>query len=220
MTDTIPFAAAVQQYRTALATAMRFNDANLSEQGNAQRRRDIVSKARADLLAKRPLLPQSGESRDSVLASMTATTADEIARLQHAQSKVRARLDAGQPLSRIIADADEQTALAIADLVDTLPQVLQSNDGAAIVDETRSLVFDRLADLGVERAATSRDMAQRNAPAIAWHAAMTEAAEHGNASIGAWANVHRADADGYNAVRDSFDGQVDEWLRRLDATEG
>lgn len=212
--------AAVQQYRAALATAMRFNDANLSEQGNAQRRSDVVSKARADLLAKRPLLPQSGESRDAVLASMTPITADAIARLQHEQTKVRALLDAGQPLSHMIANGDAQRALAIADLVETLPQVVDSQHGAAIVDETRSLVFDRLADLGVERAVKSGDIEQRNAPAIAWHAAMTEAAEHGNASIGAWSNVHRADTDGYNAVRDSFDGRVDEWLRRLDVTEG
>lgn len=94
--------------------------------------------------------------------------------------------------------------------------MLESQRGAAIVDETRSLVFDRLADLGVERAAKSREIEQRNAPAVAWHAAMTEAADHGNASIGAWSNVHLADVDGYNAVRDSFDGQVDDWLRRHD----
>lgn len=121
MTDTIPFAAAMQQYRMTLATAMRFDDANLSEQGNAQRRRDIVSKARADLLAARPALPQGGESRDSVLASMTPITADAIARVQHEQTKVRALLDAGQPLTHIIANGDDLRALAIADLVETLP---------------------------------------------------------------------------------------------------
>ncbi|MGZ0711114.1 hypothetical protein ACWPKO_22575 (plasmid) [Coraliomargarita sp. W4R53] len=218
MTDTTRYAAAVQQFYAARRDAMLLNDPSLSADGNVQRQREMLSKARVDLLAARPHLPSCGESSDAVLASMTPITADAIARMQHEQSKVRAYLDAGRSLSQIISDASSEQALAIADLVEMLPQVLAASDAAAIVAETRESVFDRLADLGVERAVKSRQIAQQNAPSVAWHRAMTETVESDSTSIAAWTNVYNADADGYRAVRDSFDAHGDLWAARLDAT--
>ncbi|WP_421076800.1 hypothetical protein [Microbacterium sp. IO18] len=216
MTDTNRFAAAVRGYRDEITAAMNIRDGSLSASGLVERQRAAVAAARARLLSAVPPLPQGAQSRDDVLAVLSATTADEIARMQHEQGKVRALLDAGLPLAQIIADADDVRALAIADHVETLPQVLESNSGAEIVAEVRGRVFDRLADLGVDAAASVRDVEQQNAPAIAWHQAMTETAAGSDATVAAWQNVYRADPEGYEIVREGFDGQVDEWARRLD----
>lgn len=91
-----------------------------------------------------------------------------------------------------------------------------SNSGAETVAEVRGRVFDRLADLGVEAAASVRAVEQQNAPAIAWYQAMTETAAGSDASVAAWQDVYRADPEGYEVVRAGFDGQVDDWARRLD----
>lgn len=216
MTDTTRFAAAVRGYRDEIAAAMRMSDDSLSRSGFAAKQRAAVDAARARLRAAIPTLPSGGKTRDEVLAALGASSADQIARMQHEQVKVRALLDQGRPLAQIIADADEVRALAIADLVETLPQVLESQHGADIVAEVRGHVFDRLADLGVESAASVRDAEQQHAPVVAWHRAMTEAASGSDASVGAWQDVYRADTAGYETVREGFDGQVDDWARRFD----
>ncbi|MGX1703729.1 hypothetical protein [Microbacterium sp. NPDC055357] len=107
-------------------------------------------------------------------------------------------------------------ARAIADLVETLPRVLESQHGDEIIAETHGLIFERLADLGVEPAVQAREFERSNAPVLAWHRAMTEAAEGSDASVGAWQDVYRADAEGYEAARAGLDGSVDEWVRRFD----
>lgn len=203
-------------YRDEMKAAMQISDDNLSATGLCERQSVAVAAAKSRLRAAVPPLPKGAQSRDDVLAGLGATTADQIARMQHEQAKVRAMLDAGRALGQIIADADDVRALAVADLVETLPQVLDSNSGAEIVAEVRGLVFDRLADLGVDAAASVRDIEQQNAPTIAWHRAMTETAEGNDASIAAWQDVYRADPEGYEIAREGFDGQVDEWARRLD----
>ncbi|MGY1551588.1 hypothetical protein ACW5CM_07350 [Microbacterium sp. A588] len=216
MNNTSRFAAAVRGYRDEMKAAMQISDDSLSATGLGERQSAAFAAAKARLLAAVPALPKGAQSRESVLAGMGAKSADQIARMQHEQAKVRAMLDAGRALGQIIADADDVRALAVADLVETLPQVLDSNSGAEIVAEVRGLVFDRLADLGVDAAASVRDVEQQNAPTIAWHRAMTETAEGSDASIAAWQDVYRVDAAGYEIAREGFDGRVDEWARRLD----
>lgn len=216
MNNTSRFAAAVRGYRDELKAAMQISDDSLSATGLGERQRVAVAAAKVRLLSAVPPLPKGAQSRDDVLAGLGAATADQIARMQHEQAKVRMMLDSGRPLGQIIAEADDVRALAISDLVETLPQVLESRSGAEIVAEVRGLVFERLADLGVKSAAKVRDVEQANAPTIAWHQAMTEAAAGGDASIAAWQDVYRVDPDGYQVVREGFDGHVDDWARRLD----
>lgn len=219
VTDTTRFAAAVRGYRDEITAAMSISDDSLSAAGLGERQIAAVAAARARLLASLPPVPTGAQSRDDVLAGLGATSADEIARMQHEQAKVRSLLDAGRPLVQIIAGADTTRALAIADLVETLPQLLDSSSGADIVAEVRGLVFDRLADLGVDAAASVRDVEQRNAPTLAWHRVMTETAAGSDATLAAWQDVYRADPEGYEIVRDGFDGQVDQWARRLDLAQ-
>lgn len=216
MTTTNTYRTAYRAYRDELGAAMQMSDADLSATGLSERQRARREIARDRLLAARPVLPSAGTSRADVLGSLRPTTADEIARVQYEQAKVRALLDAGRSLGQIIANADDVRAVAIADLVETLPQTLESQHGDEIIAETHGLVFERLADLGVESAAKVREFEQSNAPAIAWHRAMTEAAEGSDASVGAWQDVYRADTEGYEAARAGLDGSVDEWVRRFD----
>lgn len=217
MTASNPYASAFRRYRDELGAAMQFVSAGLTDQAAATLKRDRVQAARQALLAARPAPLQDVPSRDAVLTGLRPSTADTIAVSQHEATKVQAMLDSGRALGDIIASADVPRALAIADLIETMPHVLQSNAGADIIAEVHSLVFDRLADLGVDAAVSVRDAEQRNAPALAWHRAMTEAAEGSDASIGAWQDVHRSDQSGYEAARGGLDGAVDHWIGRIDA---
>jgi len=79
-------------------------------------------------------------SRDDVLAASGAKTRDEFARMQHKQGKVRMLLDNGRSLTRIIENADAASALAVAGLIETLPQVLESNSGGQRRDHRRMAV--------------------------------------------------------------------------------
>lgn len=216
MTTTNTYRTAFRAYRDELGAAMQMSDDTLSATGLSDRQRARRETARERLLAARPVLPAAGASRDDILASLRPSTVDQISRMQHEQAHVLRMLDAGRDLGQIVANADEVRALAIADLVETLPKVLESHHGAEIIAEIHGLVFDRLADLKVEPAVKVREFEQNNAPALAWHRAMTEAAEGSDASVAAWQDVYRADADGYAAARAAFDGSVDEWVRRFD----
>lgn len=212
------YATAVATYRAALTAAVAFDDPTRTPEANAARRREQISAARQTFLASRPALPQGLPSRDAVLPALHPTTADGLARMQHEQAKVRAMLDAGRTLGQIIAGADEARAVAIADLVEVLPQTLASDSGAAIVAEVRGLVVDRLAAVGTPEAVAVVEAERRHAPDIAWHAVMTEAAQGSDASIAGWSNVYRVDRDGYEAVNGEggIDGRVAEAVRRLD----
>ncbi|GAB2837440.1 hypothetical protein ACFQ0P_13930 [Microbacterium insulae] len=216
MTTTNTYRTAYRAYRDELGAAMQMSDPDLSAAGLSVRQRARRESARERLLAARPALPSVGTSRADVLGSLRPTTADQISRMQHEQAHVLRMLEAGRALGQIIANADDVRALAIADLVETLPQTLESQHGDEIIAETHGLVFERLADLGVESAVQAREFEQSNAPALAWHRAMTEAAEGSDASVGAWQDVYRADAKGYEAARAGLDGNVDEWVRRFD----
>ena len=216
MTNTNTHRTAFRAYRDELGAAMQMSDDGLSATGLSERQRARRQTARERLLAARPPLPSAGTSRVDVLGSLRAKTADQISRMQHEQAHVLRMLEADRTLGQIISNADDVRALAIADLVETLPQVRESQHGNEIVAETRGLVFERLADLGVEPAVKVREFEQSNAPTLAWHRAMTEAAEGSDASVGAWQDVYRADAEGYEAARSGLDGQVDEWVRRFD----
>ncbi|WP_395243377.1 hypothetical protein ACGGZK_14720 [Agromyces sp. MMS24-K17] len=212
------YAELTKSFRDEITRAVTTPDPDLTDEANATRQRRTIAQARERLLAARPQLPQPGQSRDAVLAALLPRTADEIAVAQHEQTKVRALLDAGQSLTRIIADATPERALAIADLVETLPDVLVSESRAEIIAETHAAVFDRLADLGVGSAARARTVEQENAPALAWRRAMTEVAESFDASIGTWQDVYRVDREGYELARSGGDDSTAHQLRRVDGT--
>jgi hypothetical protein len=136
-------------------------------------------------------------------------------RVQHEQVKVRQLLDAGRALNDVLRSASQDRAVPIVDMIETLPEVLASNDGAAIAAEVRSIAFDRVADLGLEQAVNVRELEGQTAPARAWHRVMTELTEGAEASTGAWQDVYRADRDGYRAAQAEVDGQATAWVRNF-----
>lgn len=216
MTDTSKYAAAVRDYHAGIAATMRLDDRTLSPEGLQAQQHARVASARASLTAARPALPVASKSADDVLNALTSRTSDEIARRQHEQAKVRQLLDAGRTLDDVIATASQDRAVAIVDMVETLPEVLTSNHGDAITAEVRAGAFARLADLGIEQAVQVRNLEQQTAPARAWHRVMTELTQGSEATTAAWQDVYRADPDGYATAQADVDGQATSWSRRFD----
>ncbi|GAA4066290.1 hypothetical protein [Agromyces indicus] len=210
------YAEAIKQYRDAVHAAVTHTDDALTPDALEATRRQRVEQARASLLAARPTLPQPSETHDGVLDAKRARTADEIAVLQHEQAQVRAMLEAGQSLANILSNARPERALAIVDLVETLPEVLASTSRAEIIDETRLRAFDRLVELGDPDAVNAREVEQAAAAPLAWHRAMTETAESFDASISAMQEVYRLDPDAYEIARSGGGEQTARQLRMLE----
>lgn len=209
-------AEAIKQYRDAVQAAVTHTDDTLTPDALYADRRARVEAARAQLLTARPSLPQPSETHDGVLDSKRAKTADEIAVLQHEQAQVRAMLEAGQSLTSILSNARPERALAIVDLVETLPEVLTSTARAEIIDETRLRAFDRLVELGDPDAVNAREVEQAAAAPLAWHRAMTETAESFDASIGAMQELYRLDPAAYEVARSGGDERTASQLRMLE----
>lgn len=136
--------------------------------------------------------------------------------LQHEQAQVRSMLEAGQSLANILSNARQERALAIVDLVETLPEVLASSSRAEIIDETRLRAFDRLVELGDTDAVKAHEVEQAAAAPLAWHRAMTETAESFDPSIGAMQELYRLDPDAYEIARSGGDEQTAHQLRMLE----
>lgn len=212
MTDTTKYAQAVRAFRDTIARAQSLSDDTLTDVELVNRRREIVQGARSTLLAQRPTLPTI-PTRDGVLESLRARTADEYAALRHEQEKVTRLLEAGQQIGDVLRSADVRRALAVADLADTLPSVLESGSPAEVAAEYRAAVFDRLGELGVEQVTQQRALELEWAAPLAWDRVITEQAA-GSVSIGAWQKVHVVDRDGYEAAGGAGD-PTDAWLARL-----
>jgi hypothetical protein len=212
MTDTTKFARAVRAFRDTVAQARSLRDDTLSDHELLNRRREIVDGARVALLGQRPSLPTI-PTRDGVLESLRASSADEYAALRHEQEKITRLLEAGQQIGDVLRSADVGRALAVADMADTLPSVLESGAPAEVAAEYRAAAYDRLGELGVEAVTKQRALELEWAAPLAWDRVITEQAA-GPVSIGAWQNVHVVDRDGYEAAGGAGD-PTDAWLARL-----
>lgn len=215
------YADAIKRFRDEITATMHHTDPSLSREGLTWLQRQRVDAARAQLLAARPDIRAAAPSRDSVLTGMRPITADEIAVLQHEQSKITALLDAGRSISQIVSSADRSRLVALADLAETLPQVVASEHGDEIAAEVRSVAFDRLVALGDPVAVEAKRVEDAAAEPLAWHRAMTETAERFDLSVDAMQDVYRVDPGGYDlALLDTTGVGVPtaKWLAVLDAT--
>lgn len=206
---TTPHAAAFRRYREQRAAAVQFTNPDLNPAALTRRRSDLARAAKAELAGAIPPLPdQTGPTRADVLASRAPRTADEVAVAQHELGKVLQLLDAGRSLTDIIASADGARAAAIADGIETLPDVLTRGDGAMIAEETRARVFDRLVQLGAPDAVAASVHEQESAPILAWHRVMTGLVE-GDLTLDARSALYRADPEGYAQTFSADSGDVD-----------
>lgn len=215
------YADATKRFRDEITATMHYTDLSLSREGLTRVQQQRVDAAREQLLAARPNIRSAAPSRDSVLTGMRPSSADEVAVLQHEQSKISALLDAGRSVSQIVSSADRGRLVALADLAETLPQVVASKHGDEIAAEVRSIAFDRLVELGDPVAVEAKRVEDAAAVPLAWHRAMTEAAERFDLSVDAMQDVYRVDPVGYDLALSDTAGvgvPAAKWLAVLDAS--
>lgn len=192
--------AATDTYLTSMS-ALLADDANLSAQGNLARRRQGIEQAQTVLSALLPAEPAATD-RAPAFDALRAQTADQVAVQVREWDKVGALMDAGRPLGGIIARADRIRLAAIADMVETLPEVLASNDGDAIAQEVQDAIFDRLVALGDTEAVNVAAQEAAVAPVLAARGYLTATLDTGTPDYTALAAVHAADRDVYASLRD------------------
>ena len=186
-------APAVQSYLSTL-NAVLLDDPNLSDLGNAERRRTAVATAQAALTALSPAEPAPVD-RSAVFDALRPHTVDDVATQGREREKVAALLDAGRNLGRIIGDGDRLRLAAIADTIETMPQVLESPDGEAIAAEVRDAIFARLVDLGEPDAVKVATLEAEAAPALAARAFIVDTIANGAPAYEGLAAVERVDTE-------------------------
>ncbi|WP_144715026.1 hypothetical protein [Curtobacterium pusillum] len=210
MTNPVNIAAAVEAAANALAArddahraAATYSNADLTPDALTRHRAEMVQQAdtRYEAAAEATaaaLASVTGPTRADVFAARRPTDADGIAVTQHEQSKVRAMLDGGARLDQILAQADDRRATALLDMIDTLPDVLSSSDGAAVADEYRAAVFDRLVQLGAPDATAAHAHETTVAPLGAWANALEQGKGHTSAvPMLTRAQIAASDSPGY-----------------------
>jgi len=198
--DTAPIVAAISQARRDINAAATFQDPLLSDAGLFERRRGTVTAARTFLTSLMPPEPEPVE-RTAVLESLRPVTADDLALQTSAWGKVRARLDAGRRLEVIIANADRLTLAAIADNLETMPEVLGSADADYITAEFNAAIWGRLVQVDPEAAKIAETEAEQALP-LAIREVLASTAETGRPSHDSLAALIAADESTYRALID------------------
>lgn len=147
-TDTsTEFTDTVNRHLSAITAAAEFTDPDLKPEAAQRHRMEGARTARESLREHIVSLPDTGgDPRDGALDDLAPTTADSVAVLGNERDTVRALLDSGQNLARLIDRATETRAAAIYAHRETL--ALGSSDPEAAAEEIAVRVFDRLAELG------------------------------------------------------------------------
>lgn len=192
-----------------LEVARTFSNPQFNDAANTTERATRVDAAFAQFAKTRPNVPAAPDRAALVAAASAPHTADEVARVQHEQSKVRALLDAGQPISSVLANGDATRALAIADMAETLPEVMKNSDGS-LLREIREAAADRLADLDVEEFAAVARANSENGLDAAWARVYDEVAQtRQSPSIESLMGVFNAGgADEYAAIAPALRGSA------------
>jgi len=194
MTTPNPHAAALRTYWTALNTAIRFTDPELTDDALLHRQAAMVQTARASLAAATPAAPQAAAAaRSDVLATRTRQGASE----DREREKVADLIQAGWTLPRVIAAASAPRIDAILDSVEVLPQVLNASDPEAVATELRGAAFARLVELGEPDALRVVKAEAEDSAADAWSRTLTEA-QAGATSMVTLTALRAADTAGYS----------------------
>lgn len=217
--------AAIAKFRADTATAVKFADSDLTNSAITRRRHTGVMTARGELLKAMPAEPEAPKvNRASVIAGLTPTTADQIAVQARELGIVDRLIASGRTLAEVMHGASPERLAAIAANAEVMPEVLRSDDPAAVVAGIHEQVFDALVEAGHPQAVIARDAQAQFDEQAAWRAVIRDIIE-GNATGGGLTALHRADSEGFQAlmaantdpVRDSDTG---ERIRQLDRTFG
>lgn len=177
--------------RDLLATA-RTTDPHLTPDGLRARQRAEVEAIRARLLDAMPAEPAATPDRQPVLDALAPATADDIARVQHEQTKVSALLAAGRLLPEVIATASRDRLAAILDSAETSPEVLETRDPASVLSALHEMIWDRLVQVDdAARAIVAAEEA--TIPARAWRSILEGVATVGSIPFEGRVLLNRAD---------------------------
>lgn len=221
MTTNTQHVATVNKFHADVAAAVRWKHPDYNNSGITRERARRLAEARKNLRAAIPAKPErKGEDpRGAVVAGLAPKTADEIAQIQHAWSKIEKRLDAGQSLHTLLTSADRVTLAAILDGLPTRREVLESSETDSIIREVQQVAFQRLLEIGDEAALSARAQTAILDQADAWADYIAASAESGEPSLAVLSALQQSDPEGYAAIQ--ADSAVDyaetrERVRSLD----
>lgn len=197
MSKTSNYQAAYLQYRTDLIRSQQLHDPDLTVEANRARQAEARAAARAKLRAATPQRPTGSDPRDTVLDTLTATTADQVAVQAREREKIDALLARGTHLSQIIGQADQRRLGAILDWLETSDQVQDSPDPQAAQAELRGNVLDRLAQLGHDGAQQALAEVGDRDLTTAWADVMEATAEGRQVEYGPRAVIYQAEREAY-----------------------
>ncbi|TXK18455.1 hypothetical protein [Homoserinibacter sp. GY 40078] len=207
------YAAAHAKYRSAIREAVKFNDANWTEEAINRERQKRVQAARAEL--KQALDTQAETLADPASAQreafdqIAATDADSVAVARNEWGKVRAMLDAGRNLSHIIDNADRRRLSAILDHLDS-DLVAETDDPSGVTAEVSQAVLVRLAGLGDEKAKAAVAAQESVRYDSAWRQVIEQTVSGQQVSVGARTALYGANIDEYRAAFDDDDPEAAE----------
>lgn len=224
MIDTAKNIRTAVQARRDLLALVTMNDPHLTPDGLRARRKNDLDSIRGRLTAVMPAEPTMPD-RQPVLDALAPKTADDLAFQAREWEKVRTMMGAGRRLEQIIANAERTRLAAILDNLETMPEVLDSAHGPAIVEEFQSVIWDRLTQ--VDSAAGQVAAAEvATAPAFAWRAVLEGLRDTGVLPYDGLVLLHRADPEAYRLLMDgdaeatsgSASGAIPPLVEALDRT--
>lgn len=211
--------ATVKKFQADVAAAVRWKHPDYNNSGITRERARRLAEARKTLAAAvPPKTERKGEDpRGGVIAGLAPKTADEIAQVQHAWSKIEKRLDAGQSLHTLLTSADRVTLAAILDGLPTRRDVLESSESDSIIAEVQQVAFRRLVEIGDEAAVSAQAQTAILDQADAWSEFMAASAK-GEPTLAQHSALQQSDPEGYAAIQSaSADGvETSERVRTLD----
>lgn len=188
----------VNTHLSAITAAAEFVDRDLTPEAAQRHRMEGARAARDTLRSYIDELPDLGDDpRQGALDTLNPTTADSVAVLGHEIDTVRALLDSGQNLARLISRASATRAAAIYAHRETL--ALRSPEPEEAAAEVAQRVFDRLADLGTPELVEAAEQFTKWQADTARRDVLRGLVE-GGVSTGALTVLYRATPDEYAAI--------------------
>ena len=215
--------AAVSKFRADTATAVKFHDPERTNTANTKRKHLGVMEARAELLKSLPAEPEAPKiNRASVIAGLTPTTAVQIAVQARELGIVDRLIASGRTLAEVMHGASPERLAAIASNAEVMPEVLRSDDPAAVVAGIHERVFEALVESGHPQAVIARDAQAQFDEQAAWREVTKDIIE-GAQTGGGLTALFKADHEGFEALMASnaepvVNADTAEAVRKLDQT--
>ncbi|MEJ1092198.1 hypothetical protein [Microbacterium istanbulense] len=217
--------AAVAKFRADTAAAVKFVNPDFTNNAITRHRHEGVMKARAELLKSLPAEPEAPKvNRASVIAGLTPTTADQIAVQARELGIVDRLIASGRTLAEVMHGASPERLAAIASNAEVMPEVLRSDDPAAVVASIHERVFEALVEAGHPQAVIARDAQAQFDEQAAWREVVKDTIEGAQTGAGLTA-LFKADQEGFEALMASntepvVNADTAEAVRKLDRTMG